>query len=48
MNAYDKDLDNELHTLVDSHPHNFVKVLLSKGKKKTSKDLSCKAILIET
>ena len=38
MNAYDKDFDDELHKLVSLHPHNFVKVLLSKGKKKTSKN----------
>lgn len=40
MTAYDKQLDDELQQLIEQNPHNFVKVLLSKGKKKTSKDNS--------
>lgn len=40
MITYDRQLDDELQQLIEQHPYNFVKVLLSKGKKKTSKDNS--------
>lgn len=38
--TYDKELDDELLMLVDKHPHNFVRILISKGKKKSSKNYS--------
>ena len=34
------DVEHELHELVKQHPHNYVKLLLSKGVKKGSKDFS--------